>query len=109
MVRDGYDVAQICLNGHLVNDSTREFPEDAGGGDALQAAARQGGEGDRRGAPQGHGRRDERGGEEDDSRPVAALILVPPPPLAVVKTARWGLTTVGAPVSSTYPATRWSR
>jgi len=26
-MRDGYDISQICLNGHVINDSTREFPE----------------------------------------------------------------------------------
>jgi len=25
---DHYDVAQICLNGHVINSSTRDFPED---------------------------------------------------------------------------------
>lgn len=25
---DYYDVAQICLNGHVINSSTRDFPED---------------------------------------------------------------------------------
>jgi len=26
-MEEGYDIAQICLNGHVVNDSVRSFPE----------------------------------------------------------------------------------
>ena len=27
MVHSGYDVAQICLNGHVINDSVRKYPQ----------------------------------------------------------------------------------